>query len=220
MNKGLLAVWTDVESGTEDDFNLWYDREHVFERADIPGVLNARRYRAIAGRPRYMALYETASVEVLGGSSYKAIVDRPTSWTRRVMANFRNTARMVYAHRHELGRGYGGVVWTARLAVASGRESSLLSWLAAEALPAAAESPGIIRTGLWEADGGLSGLPAGSGAAMAHAADLPWAVFVEGTTERAVRGARDGLLAPAALRARGAKRVTVGLYRLMFGVGA
>ena len=42
---GLLMVYCDVAAEHEDEFNRWYNDEHIPERLAIPGVLNAARYR-------------------------------------------------------------------------------------------------------------------------------------------------------------------------------
>jgi hypothetical protein len=40
---GLLFVWTDVDDESfEDEFNRWYDEEHIEERVRIPGVSSSR----------------------------------------------------------------------------------------------------------------------------------------------------------------------------------
>ena len=55
----------------EDGFNAWYDEEHVPLRLAVPGFLNARRYKAAeANWPRYLALYDLESVDVLKTSQY------------------------------------------------------------------------------------------------------------------------------------------------------
>ena len=36
-NAAELFVWTDVDTTYEDDFNEWYDREHMEERVAIEG---------------------------------------------------------------------------------------------------------------------------------------------------------------------------------------
>jgi len=44
---GLLMVYTDVAAEVEEEFNRWYNVEHIPERLSIPGVLNAARYVAV-----------------------------------------------------------------------------------------------------------------------------------------------------------------------------
>jgi hypothetical protein len=47
--RGLLMVYVDVPAPLEDEFNRWYNEEHIPERLAIPGVLNAARYVAVRG---------------------------------------------------------------------------------------------------------------------------------------------------------------------------
>ncbi len=42
---GLLMVYCDVAAEHEEEFNHWYNEEHIPERLAIPGVLNAARYQ-------------------------------------------------------------------------------------------------------------------------------------------------------------------------------
>ena len=42
----LLMVWAEVPADKEDDFNAWYNEEHLAERLAIPGVLSAARYES------------------------------------------------------------------------------------------------------------------------------------------------------------------------------
>jgi hypothetical protein len=60
---GLLMVYCDVAAEHEDEFNRWYNEEHIPERLAIPGVLNAARYKAVEGGPTYLACYELESAE-------------------------------------------------------------------------------------------------------------------------------------------------------------
>ena len=47
--KGMLITSMDVDPADEQDFNLWYDREHLAERVGIEGFLEARRWIAERG---------------------------------------------------------------------------------------------------------------------------------------------------------------------------
>ena len=44
MAKGLLFASFDFSPAQEDEFNDWYDLEHVPERLRVPGFLNAQRW--------------------------------------------------------------------------------------------------------------------------------------------------------------------------------
>ena len=40
----LMMVWADVPADKEDEFNRWYNEEHLAELLAVPGVLGAARY--------------------------------------------------------------------------------------------------------------------------------------------------------------------------------
>jgi hypothetical protein len=58
---GLLMVYCNVAAEHEEEFNRWYNEEHMPERLAIPGVLSAARYKAVDGGPIYLACYELES---------------------------------------------------------------------------------------------------------------------------------------------------------------
>ena len=53
---GLLVIWTDVAPEYEAEFNEWYDKEHVPQLLTVPGILTGRRYQAVEGKPKYIAI--------------------------------------------------------------------------------------------------------------------------------------------------------------------
>jgi hypothetical protein len=57
VGRGVMAVWNDLESGHEAEFDAWYQRQHIPERLNQPGFREARRYLAQRGSPRYCAFY-------------------------------------------------------------------------------------------------------------------------------------------------------------------
>ena len=79
---GLLLVWADIPADKEDDFNRWYNEEHIWELVASPGVLNAARYEAVTGGPKHLACYELESPAVVDSDAFK---NRPrTEWGSRV----------------------------------------------------------------------------------------------------------------------------------------
>ena len=68
--KGMLLTSMNIEPSDEAEFNRWYDREHLEERVAIPGFLEARRYVAHEGNPKYLSLYSTETFEVLDSPAY------------------------------------------------------------------------------------------------------------------------------------------------------
>ena len=83
--QGMLLTSMDIDPADEDDFNRWYEEEHLAERMSVPGFLHARRYTALEGSPKYLALYDLESPEVLNSAAYRHVVGAGKSgWTRRI----------------------------------------------------------------------------------------------------------------------------------------
>ena len=95
--RGLLLVMIDVDPSDEPELNRWYEDEHIAERLSIPGFLTARRFVALEGQPKYLALYELESPEVLSSEAYRrAIGEAETALTRRMRTLFKAFIRNVY----------------------------------------------------------------------------------------------------------------------------
>ena len=74
----------------EEEFNAWYDTEHIAERLAVPGFETALRYVCIDGAPRYLAMYDVASPDVLNSPAYlKVAFDNASPWTKRVTSRVR-----------------------------------------------------------------------------------------------------------------------------------
>jgi hypothetical protein len=105
MPKGLLLMMTDIDAADEADFNRWYEEEHLDERMRIPGFINARRFTALEGGPKYLALYDLESPDVLQSAPYRHVVGAGKSaWTQRMEGQFRNFRRNVYVALSERKR--------------------------------------------------------------------------------------------------------------------
>ena len=89
MNRGLLLTMTEPPPHLEEEFNAWYDDEHIAERLAIPGYRSARRWVANArpGEGKYLATYELDSPAVLNSEAYLARLNNPTAWSKRSMKN-------------------------------------------------------------------------------------------------------------------------------------
>ena len=85
--RGLLLTLTEPPPHMEEEFNAWYDSEHLPERLSIPGFRSARRW-VVDGKPgdgKYLATYELDSPTVLSSAEYLARFQRPTPWSRRCL---------------------------------------------------------------------------------------------------------------------------------------
>lgn len=107
---GELFIWTDIDPAHEADFNRWYDREHMAERAAIPGFVWARRYRARQAAPRYLALYRTESLSVFTSEPYRQAFSRQTEWSLANFGRMRNTRRRVMTVTPLGGYGTGAIL--------------------------------------------------------------------------------------------------------------
>ena len=81
---GLYMVWTDVPADKEEEFNRWYNEEHIGDLLAIPGFLDAARYVAVSGGPKYLACYELDAPAVLDSPAYQRHRENPTEWTQRM----------------------------------------------------------------------------------------------------------------------------------------
>jgi hypothetical protein len=103
--QGLLLMMTDIDAAAEYDFNQWYEQEHLAERMALPGFLRARRFTALEGSPKYLALYDLESPAVLEAPAYRHLVGAGKSaWTRRIEPQFKNFKRNVYVSLSERRR--------------------------------------------------------------------------------------------------------------------
>ncbi|HSA88622.1 MAG TPA: hypothetical protein VLF42_01870 [Burkholderiales bacterium] len=66
----------------DEEFNAWYDTEHLPERLAIPGFRSARRW--LRGGI-YLATYELDSPEVLQSKPYLDRFRNQTPWSRRCL---------------------------------------------------------------------------------------------------------------------------------------
>ena len=48
---GVVAIWHDLLPEAKDEFYEWHNREHMPERAGIPGFRRGRRFIALNAGP-------------------------------------------------------------------------------------------------------------------------------------------------------------------------
>lgn len=85
VNKGYLMVLMEAPPALEEEFQAWYDTEHLLERLAVPGFETGLRFVCIDGAPRYLAMYDLTSLEVLNSAEYlKVSLDKASPWTKRI----------------------------------------------------------------------------------------------------------------------------------------
>jgi hypothetical protein len=88
--KGFLLVLMQPPPSFEEEFNAWYDTEHIPERLAVPGFETGLRYVCISGAPRYLAMYDLASPEVVETPAYLDVsFENSSPWTQRIVRKVR-----------------------------------------------------------------------------------------------------------------------------------
>jgi len=116
--KAFLAIWHDIDPAMAAEWHRWHSEEHMAERVAIPGFLAGRRYMKLAARDQVcFTLYEGRDLAVFASPAYRARLDAPTPWTRRMAPAFRNLVRGACRRIASAGleKGDGGALLTTRL---------------------------------------------------------------------------------------------------------
>jgi hypothetical protein len=82
----LVRIECDLEY--DGGFRDWYGRDHLPAACTVPGVHTAQLYRATAGEPRYLAVYELDSPDIPGSPPWRA--GTQSDWTERMRPLFKN----------------------------------------------------------------------------------------------------------------------------------
>ena len=209
--KGMLLTSMDIDAPDEADLNRWYDREHLEERVAIDGFLEARRYVAHSGSPKFLFLYSTKTIEVLDSPAYRAKLANPTPWSVKTMAGFKNMIRAVARITASRGTGRGAVLGIVRLRP-EGNADELRKTLLQRLEPK--ELDGIISMHLLESDAKLSG-PTKELPAAGNAGASDWFVLVDGTNVGAVSSVLAARFTGNAVPQH-TRQISSGLYELMW----
>jgi hypothetical protein len=208
--KGMLLTSMNIDAAHEAEFNRWYDREHLEERVAIEGFLEARRYVAHDGDPKYLSLYSTETFEVLDSPAYRTALANQTAWSKANIARFRNMIRAVARITVSRGTGRGAALGIVRLRPPAGSEDKLRDALTEQFDPA--ELDGIISLHLIESDPVLS-KPITDDPSAPDPGAGDWFVLIDATDVSAVPAAMSRFSDNIALKPL---IVSSGIYRLMW----
>lgn len=148
--RAIFLVYTDLsDSKYEEEFNAWYDTEHLAELLSVPGILDAARYVAEKGGPKYLAAYELESVDVM---QTPAFTNRPrTPWGQRIgpSAIGKNLTRIVGEQIFPAGveqpdRGMAAALQIGRMSVPESVDGAWNTWYNGEYIPGYRKVPGVI----------------------------------------------------------------------------
>ena len=147
--RGILLVCTDVDPKYEEEFNAWYDTQHIPELLGMPGFLDAARYTAVKGGPKYLAGYELESPDVVLSEAFN---NRPRSaWDRRMSPTVigQNFARIVGEqifppNLEKTNRGMAPALQIGRMSVPADVDAEWNAWYNGEYIPGYRTVPGVI----------------------------------------------------------------------------
>jgi len=208
----MLLTSMDVDAADEADFNRWYDREHLEERVAIPGFIEARRYVADEGLPKYLSLYSTETFEVLDSPAYRKALANQTAWSKQNIGRFKNMIRGVARITISHGKGRGAALGIIRIRPPSGGHETLRDGLRAALDPKS--SDGIISMHVIENDPALS-KPLTDNPSASDPGAGDWFVLVDATdvtpADAAVRRLADNIAFRPMV-------ISSGTYRLLWDI--
>ena len=150
QGRAIYLVYTDLLDDKDDqEFNAWYDTRHLPQVRAIPGVLDAARYVAVKGGPKYLAVYELENAEVIRSDAF---VNRPTTdqderMSPRVIGkNFtRILGEQIFPDRLEnADRSMAPVLQIGRMSVPEGVDAEWNAWYNGEYIPGYRTVPGVL----------------------------------------------------------------------------
>jgi hypothetical protein len=148
MAKGTLIAAMNIGKAAEDEFQDWYDTEHLPERQRVPGFLVCERWIGVADHRVSVATYDLASVSVLKTPPYLAIGGENLSpWSKRVTARVERLMRFegdqILPGDELAPRGAGGLLLNA-MNIAPELEAEFNEWYDKEHIPALSAVPGVL----------------------------------------------------------------------------
>ncbi|MGE0824337.1 MAG: hypothetical protein AB7G75_14110 [Candidatus Binatia bacterium] len=84
----VLSVRLNTPADQEKEFNDWYNIDHVPALVGVPGVYCARRYMAVEGDPKYLALYEMNTPGIPKSPEWDQA--RNSEWTLRMRPHLKD----------------------------------------------------------------------------------------------------------------------------------
>ena len=196
----LLIAGFDYSNIAEDEFNAWYDTEHIPERMAVKGFLNAQRWIG-ADEPKFaLATYDLESVRVLEDPAYTfRKAEGRTPWSRRIGGKTRLLVRVVGEQllpgRCAGPEEAGGLLMVA-FNVKPAAVADFHAWSDQEHLPSLAKVPGVLSARRFQAtEGGpqyiavyhLTDPAVPASAAWQAAVNTPWSARIRPQTDGRIR---------------------------------
>jgi len=212
----VLLVLADIEK-EEDAFNEWYDREHLPDRVrGIPGYRVARRYVALSGSPKYLALYQ-CQPDVFDAAAYRKLAESPDPRTLAFVPLMFNSIRARTRVSARFGDAEGSMMLLATFRPAASDVPSLRKFCAHTLLPELTATPGIIAGALLEPfpeEVRASGLPP----LRRSGREIGWIVAIESGHSGRLDDTMRGLRVLERLASQGAADGSFATYRLIYRI--
>jgi hypothetical protein len=191
-------IWTDIPSDDEDAFNAWYNEEHMPDRVvRIPGFLRGRRFKAIAGGPRYLAYYEMANGEVFFSTPYVAMRSEPDPKSRYFVARFQNALRSTSSITCETDAGEGSYLGIVGLDTGDDKPPFAPADITKAKIPGVTRVR-LSRTEAYLMDGNATRMAGHSRASLRPPDKVPnWVLTIEGKSQASVEATAELLRSPA-----------------------
>jgi hypothetical protein len=148
--RAILLVYTDLaDDKHEDEFNTWYSTRHVPQLKEIPGVLDAARYVALRGGPKYLAVYELENPQVIQSDGWvnRTTIPQDEQMSPRVIGkNFtRVLGEQIFPDGLEnVDRPMARVLQIGRMSVPEAADAEWNAWYNGEYIPGYRTVPGVI----------------------------------------------------------------------------
>ena len=145
---GALIAVLDYAGVPADEFNDWYDTEHIPERREVPGFLSAQRWLSLNGDPLSIVLYDLEKLNVLKSAAYQAISGANFSpWSKRVIGSckhfWRYEANQISSQQKVSPKDAGGLLFCA-MNVRTEADEEFNSWYDSEHIPRLQAVPGVL----------------------------------------------------------------------------
>src|SRR5262245_34405923 len=148
MAKGQLIAAPDFSNVAEDEFNDWYDLEHLPERQRVFGFLRCQRWISTDNARQSVATYDLDNLGVLRGEGYRAIGGENLSpWSKRVTARCQRLLRFEGEQippGDKIAPEDAGGMLLVGMTPASDDETGFNAWYDTEHVPALARVPGVL----------------------------------------------------------------------------
>lgn len=155
---GLLVAGFNFANVAADDFNAWYDTEHVPERLRTPGFINAQRWLGADDPKISIATYDLESLDVLQSPAYRAIGGVNLSpWSKYVTAKCQRLCRFEGEQTvpgQQAGPADAGGMMMFAMNVPAEVDAEYNSWYNDEHIPALSTVPGCLTARRFKMAGG------------------------------------------------------------------